>query len=98
MNIEMFVNKLIDLMKGTDFLTKDNYIKYFGRKDEYIIYTNLSPFNFNLLLDLYNMSVSQDSQTRYIRLILAKSTLEGMYICVKTIGDGVPIKVSFDWH
>ena len=93
MNINKFIEKLTGYMEG--LLTNDCYINKVNGKNGYEIYSNMSAFFFNVLIDLYNSSASENDQIRYINLILTKNTLEGMFISVKSIEGGYPIKVVF---
>lgn len=93
MNINKFIEKLTGYME--DLSTNDYYIIKVNGKNGYEIYTNMSAFFFNVLIDLYNSSTSDSNQIRYINLILTKNTLEGMFISVKSIEGGYPIKIVF---
>lgn len=75
--------------------TNDYYINKVNGKNGYEIYTNISAFLFNVLIDIYNSSASENDRIRYIKLILTKNILEGMFISVKSIEGGYPIKVVF---
>ena len=93
MNINKFIEKLIGYME--DLSINDYYINKVNSEDGYKICTNMSAFFFNVLIDLYNTSASDSNRIKYIKLILTKNTLEGIFISVKSIEGGYPIKVVF---
>ena len=83
MNINKFIEKLTGYMEGLSI--NDCYINKVSGKNGYEIYTNMSAFFFNVLIELYNTSVSDSNRIKYINLILTKNTLEGIFISVKSI-------------